>query len=298
MSVEEGFEKTPESKYRTSKKIISLLNEKYDLFLVNPADYSMSNLEINRAFKFDGSNLTQVLNKHQPEGDMFIIYGDETSKNKGIEFGRAEYKFLKQLEKSGNFGYFFNRPSTEEATLKDNLVALHRTYPDLVAKTFFYENEDQMKSEFKKNEFLVIKPIFGCASAGVKKITSIGDLENIATKEILQKNYVFQEPLQGPEVRVILLDKTYLGSRQDINYQPWAVSPALTTMGNPSSQQIVESKELASHLGADILGVDFMGSKVYEINGTGTGLIAVNQKGNLLFDYTSNFLKFIEQKLG
>ena len=296
MSVEEGFYTTPEYKYRTSKNLVNKLNEQYDLTLVVPSEYNIDDMTINSGYKLIDDSVEKVLGEHNPEGDMFIIYGDETSKNKGLAFGRNQYKFLRGLETSKKFGYFFNKPDVEEATLKDKLVDLGKKYSGVVANTFFYESDDQLREEFSKYGSIVLKPVFGCASAGVRKFDSFNEFKSVELKHPINE-YIFQEPLEGSETRVILLDGNYIGSRTDFDYMPWSNKNPKTFLGDPNDMQLESARILQKELGADLIGVDFMGDKIYELNGTGTGLISYDHNNNLIFDYTENFIKFINSKL-
>ena len=295
MSVEKDFEKTPSDKYRTSKKIISVLNRLSDLVLVTPTEYN-EDLSVSSAYKILDGELVTTQGRHVPHGDLFITYGDETSKNLGLGFARMQYDYLSRLEESGSFTQFFNKSEVEERTMKENLINLRAQFGDVFAQTYKVEDERQIQELFNKHGSLIAKPIFGCASAGVKKINNMSDFYQNELNEKIN-DYVFQEPLNGLETRVIVLGGEYLGSRQDLHYEPWSEKKPSTKIGSPSVQMIDFTKDLAENMGADILGVDFMDDKVYEINGTGTGLIAYNDN-ELLFDYTPQFVDYVEKKMG
>ena len=295
MSVEEGFEKSPPNLYRTSKSIINKLNNIYDLFLVHPGDYDIETLTIKQAFKIKpSSKLEKVLDSHEPRGDLFIIYGDETSKNIGFEFAEQQYDFLEKIESSGNFSKFLNKPGTEKNTLKNCLVDLSKDISFGIASTFKIEHLSEIKEYVKNYGSIIAKPIFGCRGSGVFKIESSNNLEYIFENKSID-DYVFQEPLAGPEKRVVLLNGELLCSR--IHYDretPWSSSDSQKTyVYQPNDFELEVSKLISKTISADIIGVDFIGDKINEINGTGTALITYDHNDNLLYDKTDDFVKLV-----
>lgn len=297
MSIEKGFLDSPPNAYRSSKRIVPKLNDLVNLHLVHPSDYLFGTSEILKSYKYHAGRLVEYQSRHQPEGDIFIIYGDETSKNHGVDFGREQYAFLRNLRARGLFNRFINDPNTEELMMKDALVNLCKEPALSVASTFCIPIQSEMKQLIEQYGYLILKPKFGCRSTGVKKITSLHDVQNIDFGQ-LRNNYVLQEPLDGPEVRVVILEGEFLFARHDENLHPWDnPKDAFTKVGEPNNFQITTAKNIATRVKADIIGIDFIGCKVYELNGTGTGLVICNQLGQELVDYTSHFVDWIMGKL-
>ncbi len=302
MSVDKNFEQAPPHKYRSSKKVVELLSQEHDLILVHPGDFHPQEAAVSRSFRYlEPGKLEIIPRKHLPEGDLFIVYGDETSKNPGLDFGRQFYSSLRNLRRQERFPYFLNDPDAEEATLKDYLAELYEQGDFSVAATFHYLNKENSQRLLEKHGQLVFKPIFGCGSAGVHKISSLDELDELdrlGSEEEVRKNYAIQELLNGSEIRVIILGGEFLCSREDINYHPWSDRKTLMTkVGNPTAFQIDTSQRIAQRLKADLVGVDFIGDKVYEINGTGTGLIAYDENCRLLFDRTPEFVDYVNRIL-
>lgn len=299
ISVEQNFEQTPPHKYRSSKKIVHLLNEQYELILVNPGDFDPVEATVHQFFKYLGpGKLEAVSEKHVPEGDLFIIYGDETSKNPGLIFGRNFYSCLRNLRSQRRFPRFLNDPDTEESTLKDYLVKLRSEGEFSIADTFDQVDVEKAQELLDRYGQLVFKPIYGCGSAGVKKISSLDELGELGEDSKIKSDYVAQELLGGSEMNVVILDGDFLCSREDTNYHPWSDKKTMKTrVGSPTSFQLDIAKRIARRLKADLLRVDFIGNKVYEINGTGSGLIAVNEEGQQLFDKTSDFVRYVNHLL-
>ncbi len=300
MSVEEGFEKTPvDKKYETSRLVMELLNARpdVDLVLVHPGDYNLNDGSINRAFDFvNPTTIKQSKSSHFPSGDMFIIYGDETSKNAGLDFGRNQYSFLKNLKQNNSFSYFFNEPETEELTLKDGLIKLSIDDSLPVAKTVYFDSFDQTKELINQYGSIIIKPIFGCAGAGVNKLSLIEDIFNLDVSENdLQGNYVLQEPLFGDETRITLLDGKFLWSMRHQNRSaPWAKNEKHSSnFYQPNEEELNSARKISDAVGAYLIGVDFIGTKVNEINGTGTGMSRNYKGGSPILDLHAN--KFVER---
>ncbi|MBT7903167.1 hypothetical protein HN587_04860 [Candidatus Woesearchaeota archaeon] len=297
-SVEEGFQNYPEEFYRTSRRILSKLSDITDLFLVVPGDYNLEKGTIKKAFRFlSPTQLQQILGEHQPEGDMFIIYGDETSKNIGLEFAKRQYQFLQNLKSEGAFKQFLNEPETEEATLKDRLVELSKDPSLNIAETIRYTSRDQTKRLIQKyGGQIILKPIFGCRGSGVTIVTSLDDLfAQVNSEDELKRDYILQEPLDGSEVRVVLLDDQLLCSRVHHNRKtPWDTTRSQTTYDHsPTTDELEITSRISTQVGAYLIGVDFIGPKVNEINGTGTGLVIYDHTGNLIYDKTDEFVRHV-----
>ena len=303
ISVEQDFEKAPLDLYKSSRQIMRQLDKEVELFLVFPGDYEISTGLIKAAYKYVNSNkIKQVKGIHEPFGDMFIIYGDETSKNLGLNFAKNQYKFLKKLKTNKQFSHFYNEPEVEEATLKDKLVSLSKDKTLGIAETYFYKSKNQVEELLDKySGSLIVKPIFGCRMAGVQKITSVDDLAKAGlTDSELRENYIFQQPLKSQdEKRIFVLDGKILGSRIYYNRKnPWNNSKnQITKIENPSDREAQISMNIAKKLGSYLLGVDFIGEGVNEINGTGTGVVFYDKNNKLIFDKTPQVVESILSKL-
>ncbi|MBU0758376.1 MAG: hypothetical protein KKF44_09985 [Nanoarchaeota archaeon] len=300
MSVEEGFEKSPEHNYRSSKTIIGKLQSIVDLTLVHPGDYDLESGEILAGYTWDGGpELTQTHGRHIPTGDLFIIVGDETSKNIGVTLGRKQYAFLKGLEERGSFRHFVNRPSTEEMTLKDALIDLGRDRMLNVAKTFLYESDAQVDGLLQQYGALIVKPIFGCRGVGVQRIESLDDLETAQIPDCRREEHILQEHLPGPEIRIILLGGQLIASRICYDREPpW--KPANKYRADvhfPTRFELSIAERIQRTLDADLIGVDLIGSKVSEINGMGTGTRTYAPDGRLLYDRTDDVVEYLMRKM-
>ncbi|MBU1199213.1 MAG: hypothetical protein KKF46_03990 [Nanoarchaeota archaeon] len=300
MSVEEGFLESSQDSYLTSKRIVRKISELVTLFLVHPADYDLNSMKIKNVYLFEGEKLKQEKNSHIPQGDMFIIYGDETSKNVGLDFGRSQYAFLKKLQEQGNFKHFFNTPQAEENTMKDALVEFSKNHILQIADTFRFNDYETTEDMLHKYGSLVLKPIFGCRGSGVHLIHRLDDLQKLDVGlDFIKGNYVLQEPLQGPEKRLVLLGGSLLCSRVHYNRKtPWNQDNKQETyVYTPSDRELELSQKIAEKAGLELAGIDFIGEKVNEINGTGSGLVIYNHHNELLYDKSDAFVQRVISNL-
>ena len=259
-----------------------------ELVVVHPRDYNNEKGTIKRGYRFvNSSRIEEILKEHKPEGDMFIIFGDETSKNIGLDFAKKQYDFLDNLKKNKNFRYFFNNPDAEKSTLKSYLIEISKDASFGVARTYSFENRDSISRLLDQYGTIIMKPIFGCRGAGVRKLSSIEDIFKIPD-DVLKADYIFQEPLEGDEKRVVILDNEFLCARIHKNRKtPWNQNNNQETFRYvPTSNELEIARKLGVQINADIIGVDFIGDKVNEINGTGTGLKIIDHNGNLLYDHS------------
>jgi glutathione synthase/RimK-type ligase-like ATP-grasp enzyme len=300
MSVEQGFLDSSPNLYMSSKRITEKLDNLVNLSLVYPSDYSLETMSIQASYTLANRTLERKSGHHLPRGDLFIIYGDETSKNMGLEFARNQYEFLKRLRNQKSFSNFFNTPESEEKTMKNQLVPLSQDSSLGIARTYNFENYNQAQELLGNYGQVVLKPIFGCRGSGVRLISSIDDLANLGLQEEeLKRNYVLQEGLFGDEKRIVLLDGNLLCSRIHKNRRtPWNSNmPQQTFVYQPSLQELDVSRKIASELGLTLAGVDFIGDKVNEINGTGTGIVIPDHTGKLLYDKTDVFVQKVMELL-
>lgn len=275
------------------------LNEKFDLHIIHPREYDFKNMTVPNSYGVEITDNTITFyerkGEHIPQGDAFFVFSSGGGHNLGLEFARNHISFLKYLRDNNNFQYFFNSPETQEMMLKDKLVELSSEF-DGVAKTkeFSRENLEDMLSTYGS---VIAKPIAGAKGSGVVKLKSSDDLEklisslqpnNLESTDDLEKltslqpnnlesylssNYVLQEPLSGPEKRLIVLDGKYLGARVHINRStPWEENNPdhRTEIYTPTEKEIKLAEQVAKRVGATIAGVDFIGDKINELNGGGT----------------------------
>ena len=48
-------------------------------------------------------------------------------------------------------------------------------------------------------------------------------------------------------------------------------------------------------LGLEIGAVDWIGDKINEVNGSGTGLVGLNERGEIIYDCTGQLVDYIEK---
>jgi glutathione synthase/RimK-type ligase-like ATP-grasp enzyme len=306
MSVEEGFEKN-RVPYRSSNKIARAIQERgHDLHLVKPKGYDLDALTVEASYQFRNVMEDELLKKtgrHTPEGDLFIIYGDETSKSPGLDFGLMQYEFLRQLESTGLIGRFFNRPDAEAKTIKPWLAEQYAKgaldgLP--VAATYTPISLDEVRHLLTEHHELVLKPSFGCRSTGVRKIRDVSELSDGEQNNL--RDIVLQEVIEskGVEGRIAVLDGNILFTTKYFNFSaPWEKQTEYDAKESEfSSEQIEASLTLLGITGLDFGGVDWIGDKINEINGTGTGVIGRNAKGETTYDYSYRIVDFAERLAG
>ena len=298
-SVDWEFEKTEDDPrklgtYRNTRSILSQLKGQANVVLVHPGDYVEGTSLVRNGYRFvSPSRIARSFGEHEPSGDIFVVYGDESSKGFGTEFARKQYGFLKNLQKKGNFECFVNTPEAEEKTMKDYLIEL--SDPD-VALTYPYKNRDQVESLLYEHGELVIKPIFGSRGLDARKIDDVSDLD-IMPEEIFSSECIFQEVLSGDEKRITMLNNEVLCSRIYMDRRnPWnPYGKQITLNYTPTEREIQISERLNKDIGAELIAVDFIGDKVNEINGTSSGLILYDHNGELVYDHTQAFVDRILQ---
>lgn len=270
-------------------KFIERLNEICDLHLVHPCEYNFDSGTVMASYQYVNSKKIILKQKeHRPNGDLFIIFSDGSNKNRGLDFAINEYHFLKNLKYDNSFEKFFNEPETEELTLKSYLTYLSKDNHLGIAKTmeYNYDNLERLLEQYGK---VIAKPIFGCQMTGVQMIKEVSEFN-----ENLTENYILQEPLFGPEKRIVVMDGQVIMARihQD-RKNPWNKGSASIQGYLPTSDEINIAINNTKSIGAYLAGVDFIGSKVNEINGSGTGIRYYDSETKKLIDKTPDLVNYI-----
>jgi len=282
------------------------LSENYDLHIVHPREFNFNSGTVSGSY---GINISEKYvdfysrkGEHEPSGDLFFIFSDGSAHNLGLNFMNEFYTFLKNLKNRGNFEHFVNEPETEEKTLKSYLPVLSQELNG-IAKTRIFSEEDfyDMISTYGST---ILKPIAGCRMRGVSLLKSEKDLLDIMSKyslnaAYLSNNYVLQEPLFGDEKRLIVVGGEYLSSRVVKNrVNPWSPNNNQSNhIYYPSEEEIKIAVKANDAIGAYVAGIDFIGSKVNELNGSGSGITVKDNSGTIIVDEVPTVLSYINNIL-
>ncbi|MFW5852983.1 MAG: ATP-grasp domain-containing protein, partial [Nanoarchaeota archaeon] len=279
-------------------KFVQRMNEICDLHLVHPCEYDLDSMSVKASYHYNSpTELIEASGRHTPEGDLFIIFSDGSNRNRGLDFAKKEYEFLKILKDEGYVNKFFNEPETEEKTMKSGLVELCKDTKLKIANTldFSVENAESMIKEYGS---AVAKPIFGCQMAGVMLLKDAGEIREDDI-EYLNQNYVLQEPLSGDEKRVVVMDGSVLMSRVHKNRpNPWNdTSNTRTEIYEPSPLEREIAIMNTNAIGAYLAGIDFIGDKINEINGSGTGIYFKDENTGNTIDKTGELVEYVKRFL-
>ncbi|MFP4189533.1 MAG: RimK family alpha-L-glutamate ligase [Candidatus Woesearchaeota archaeon] len=293
LSIREDIEQVPEHK-SSDHTFAQRLNEMYDLHLVHPCEYDLETLTVGASYQYESPDKKTLKQpRHTPEGDLFIIFSDGSNRNRGLDFALREYEFLNTLKQENMFQYFFNEPETEEKTLKSGLIELSEN-DDMIAETqsFTKENVEEMTGKYGS---VVAKPIFGSQMAGVQLLHSLDDIKGDIS--YFEENYVLQEPLEGYEKRIVVMDGRPLFSRiHKDRPNPWRESTNPTVeLYSPTPDEMAVALRTADRIGAYLAGVDFIGDKVNEVNGSGTGIYFKDDNTGEYIDKTPDLVDYIRR---
>jgi len=311
----EAFDVLGNGHYDTTLSLAREIKKRgYDVLFVSPTDYDYQNppkakricgisgdMDIRREgdngrfYCFMGPESSVVYTDEIPEAALFLIYGTEEMTGKLDGMHEEHYSFLRALRDNGRIGKFLNDPTAERKTVKDAFCEAYDSIP--MGRTYMFRTQKELIEALGEYGVLVKKPIFGCRGRGVEKI-SASDVEKIPSDEEVG-SYVFQEFVKGPEKRLILFNKELIVSRIAHNRRhPWEVgnmNGEKKELYNPTKRELSKSIEMMEALGLEIGAVDWIGEKINEVNGSGTGLVGLDENGNLLYDHVSDLVDYMEQ---
>lgn len=297
LSIREDIEQVPEHK-SSDHRFAQRLDEIYDLHLVHPCEYDLETLTVAASYQYEGPERKRLKqSRHVPEGDLFIIFSDGSNRNRGLDFARREYQFLNQLKSGGRFHNFFNEPECEEMTLKSGLVELSAAN-DMVAETrdFSLENLEDMIGRYGS---VVSKPIFGSQMAGVELFNSPSQVyERGYDVAFLEENHVLQEPLVGDEKRIAIMEGEQLFARiHKDRPNPWKKDGKnIIETYEPTDAELEAAKSICEDIGAYLAGIDFIGDKINEVNGSGTGVYFKDAISGRYIDKTPDLVDYIRRE--
>jgi hypothetical protein len=254
-----------------------------------------------------GGKFERVSMKHGTTPDVWINYTDgyyldaaALGYKRRMDYIYRQFEFY---EKMSAVSRVVNSAEAERNTLKDwfTQVDCRKLH---ISPTRLAESADNMYDLLKEWTLYVVKPIWGGAMQGVKKIDS-----KKALSEFLKEHsdhlsdFVCQDYREGAERRLWFVGDQFVGGR--IRYSrktPWGeITQRWENRAHTKSPMLTRDLKIATAIWKlsklDIGCVDFIGNEVNEINGCGTTFVyyenwrQVVDARPALVDYTLSLLR-------
>lgn len=282
----------------------------------NGINFDFKNNKV-RMMEYKKGNLIDI-GYHTPEADLWIVYSDGFKTNtKALGYARpTDYheKLMSFLEKQvldGNIGQVINSPNTERKTLKKYFAGLDSNKFNIIP-TYLFKDFEELYVKFKEKKKLVVKPDWGGGSAGVDLLKNEADIMKYRKSDLT--DIVFQEYYPGDEKRMWITDGKFVEGRIAGNRNPPWMKLEGNSMVNYFNLESAKQKEtwfteeqfntnllavekIIEKTGLQMGSVDFLGDKINELNGGGTGFFFRDRDMTKMIDARKHLNNYIKSLL-
>lgn len=276
-------------KLPTISALIAALDPKCDLVLA-PVDSFDFGRKAVRGFKAVGHASFRDIGMIVPQADLWIVYSDGfwlDAKAMGFAarmgFHRAQFDLYEHYLDKGAVRAFVNGLEAEQRTLKGWLATLDPAMTS-VMPTYCLSSFDDLRVLRKDRGALIAKLTWGGAMKDLRRLTCDAEVDSFEEAVAAQAPYLtiesfcFQDYLPSEvEKRFYIVGGKCIGARQVTGrWLPWRgggndVARRYDDDGsNMYRAELAAAERLAGLSGLAVGSVDFVGSRINEINGGGT----------------------------
>lgn len=275
-------------KLPTIGTLVAALHAKCDLTIAPIDGYDFKEKEV-RAFKAATDGSLCDIGLLVPQADLWIIYSDGfwlDARTMGfarrMDFHRAQFDLYEHHLEKGTVGLFVNSLPAEQRTLKSWLATLDPAETSVIP-TYCVSTFEELRALRSERGELIAKLTWGGAMKGLRRLTCDADIdlfhEALAADYpyLTIESFCFQDHLPAAvEKRFYIAGGKCIGARQVTGrWLPWR------SAGNEQARRYDDGGEayrleraaaerLAALAGLTVGSVDFVGSRINEINGGGT----------------------------
>jgi len=251
-----------------------------------------------------------------PKADLWIFYSDGYStdtKNLGYskptEYHETLMSFLEKQVFEGNVKRIINTPEAERKTLKKYFAQLNPEEYGIIP-TYILNNSKDLLKLLEEKKKIVFKPDWGGGMKGIKLISSLSQIKNFSEEEI--KEGVFQDYHPGDEKRMWLVGGKFVDGRiiKD-RHTPWENKEGDNLVYRYNKEEVMKNgwnlsqlykeielvNKLAKKTNLEIGSIDFLGNRINEINGAGTGFTTSNRSNDIHIDAREFLNEYIKSLL-
>jgi hypothetical protein len=278
----------------TTQTLIETLQACSDLVVVPPAEYDFNGNTL-ACYRYV-SGQWQALGRRTPCCDIWIIWIDGYALDHhalgfvdNLAWYFAAQQFFGKNLACGNVGVMYNPIQAERNTLKDFMTHLDsekfHTIPSFVVQDF-----DHLSCLYRTYGPLVVKPFWGGLRHGISRVCTEEALMALADQDL--SNRVAQLFYSGPEKRLWIADgRCPQGGVHYGKNTPWSdfapdyrAVPHDTLPADEVAADIRNAERMADEIGLRFGAVDFIGDRINEVNGSGTGYVMWNLAGEIVVD--------------
>lgn len=302
--------------FSTTRKFISTLDKRFDLYVIPIDGYDFKRRRVRAYRRLPGGAFADA-GMITPAGDLWIVYSDGFYLDQhrfGFrlrrDYFKAQLDFHQTHLSAGRVRLMVNPPEADErAALKSWLTTLNFRQTRVIP-TYTCSSIDEVYDLQKKHRRLVVKPVWGGGSAGVKMIadeTSVSQFRQ-ALKERSAGgdlgDFCFQVFRQGDEKRLWFAGGEFIGGRRfrgcGTPWSGWArhyqIARYDQNCRRTFSRDLAAARHLCKLSGIMLGSIDFIGDEINEINGCGTVLTTFHNR-KLFIDHRLAFIDYFQSLL-
>lgn len=278
----------------TSQTVVETLHNYSDLTITPPDQYNFADNTVGRYRFRDGK--WRRAKRGTPKADIWIVWIDGYALNHkslgfrdSMDFFHAAQDFFHQNLQNGNVGAIYNSPEAERNTLKDFLADLDSDEFGAIP-SYRIRNFDDLADIYNTLGPVVVKPVWGGLRRGIGKVTDEWELQALRHKDL--SNHVAQLFHRGPEKRLWIANgRCPQGAVHYGKNTPWSgfasdyhVVPHYMLPADEVARDIYYAERMAKKVGLNFGSVDFIGDRINEVNGAGTGHVMWDLTGEEVID--------------
>lgn len=301
-------------RFSTMRRLVRLLDRDCDL-LVAPADgYDFKRRQV-VLYKRNNDGSFERLGQQTPRADLWIVYSDgfyQDPRAFGFRLRRdyhnAQLDFHREQSSTGNVRLVINSPEAEARTLKSWMTTLDFQQFSLVP-TYAFSNIAEVYDFRREQGVIVAKLSWGGANIGVERLdneTAVREferrLEGYTDRDL--SDYCFQVYCRGDEKRFWFIGGEFVSARVIHGREtPWSPDAADFRVGiydarssRNFKRDLAAARRICALSGINIGAIDFIGSRINEVNGGGTVLTTYDHN-RMIIDNRPAFLAYVRSLL-
>jgi hypothetical protein len=287
---------TGERKFTTMRKFIAAMDERADLLVIPVNGYDFKRGRVRAYRRLKGGAFAEV-GRIRPEGDLWIVYSDGfylDHRRFGFrlrrDYFRAQIDFHQQHLAAGTVRLMVNAPEAEARTLKSWLATLDFKKTRVIP-TYVFRTTDEVYDLQKKSGVVVVKPIWGGASAEVERLADEAAVRKFCHKLKRRgdrdlEDYCFQVLHKGDEKRLWFAGGQFIAGRKyhgrETPWEDWNEKCRIFHYNRNSqrgfTQDLAAARRLCELSGISVGAIDFIGDQINEINGGGTVMTTIHER--------------------
>lgn len=296
-------------RFSTLRRLVRWLNSNCDLLLIPVSGYDFKRGTV-AAYRVTRTNVVEKVGVIQPRADLWIVYSDGFYLNQHTlgfklrrDYFKAQLAFHQEHLSKGRVGLLVNAPEAEARTLKSWLATLDFEEFCLIP-TYAFSCIAEVFDFQRASGKIVAKLNWGGGGQGIERFSSESEvrqfqskLANFTDRDL--SDYCFQPFVRGDEKRFWFAGGRCLAARIIHGREtPWSgdahdfrVDAYDAASARAFTRDLKAAERLCERSGISVGAIDFIGSRINEVNGGGTVMTTYRYQ-KMIIDTRPAFLQY------